>query len=206
QVLQAMYEVSEQVFSANPAEANETTAAVFKQGGPLALATLLSILIQFLVLPIVYELLRHRNIGVAISVTCALVFTQVIDAFFYEMVMADFEFQALWWNKLYHSFIIRAATMGWLSVISCIYLRMRYAEHTHRASSRGPMNLILSFLGSYSRAERLSANLQEWEGRYRMVFDNSHDLIFLVSEDGKILDINNAALRKCGYSLDEALQ
>ncbi len=199
QVLYPSYEVEYGIFSSN-ARASE----LFSQGRTFILASLLSILIEFLVLPIVYEILRHRGFGVAVSVTCALVFTQVIDVFFFELVTNPFH--AFWWDRVRHAFIARATAMIWLSFLTVIYLRMRHAKHTHETSSRRPLDLAIAFLGAYGHAQKLRANVREWEGRYRMVFDNTHDLTFLVGETGMIIDVNEAAVRKCGYSIEEMLQ
>ncbi len=45
--------------------------------------------------------------------------------------------------------------------------------------------------------------LQESEKRYRVLFENSHEAIVFISEDGRVLDANPAAQRLVGYSLGD---
>ncbi len=168
------------------------------------MASLLSILIEFLVLPVVYEILRHWNLPLGVSVTASLVFTQAVDAFFYQLVtnpMRDF-----WWDSLRHAFIMRAAAMVWASLIALVYLKMRHAGRAHESSSRRPLDILVAFVGPYSQSRKQQANLQEWEGRFRMVVENAHDLILLVGQSGIILDANRHAMRLSGYRIEELLQ
>ncbi|MFC1855485.1 PAS domain S-box protein [Thermodesulfobacteriota bacterium] len=43
------------------------------------------------------------------------------------------------------------------------------------------------------------------EEKYRMLFDNATDSIFIAGEDGRILDVNDVACRTLGYSKEELL-
>ncbi len=182
----------------------EQVTEIFSLSQLAMMASLLSILVEFLVLPIVYELMRHRRFGVGVSVTCALISTQVIDAFFYQLVTNPVG--AHWWESLRHVFIIRAAAMLWVSFLTVTYLKMRRVRQLHESLSRHPLDIITAFVGGYGQAQKLQANVREWEGRYRMVVENAHDLIFLIGENGTILDANRTVVKHSGYSIEELLQ
>lgn len=53
--------------------------------------------------------------------------------------------------------------------------------------------------------KRTAKALQESEERYRTLFEQSRDAIFIGSIDGKIVDVNQSALDLFGYSRDEML-
>ncbi|MCJ8330614.1 MAG: PAS domain S-box protein [Lentisphaeria bacterium] len=179
-------------------------ASIFSNSRFYIIASLLSILIEFIVLPIIYEIFRHRNFGVAISVTMALVLTQVIDSFFYLLV-TDFT-SVVWWDSLRHSFISRSVAMLFVGILVNIYLAMQNVGETHKESTRKPLDIIQAFIGAYGQSQKLQANVRDWEGRYQMVVENSHELIFIVSENGTILDCNSTSIQKSGFKIKDLLE
>jgi diguanylate cyclase (GGDEF)-like protein/PAS domain S-box-containing protein len=64
------------------------------------------------------------------------------------------------------------------------------------------MRLMATFI-DISEHKRTKQILEESEERYRSIFDNTMDGIFLTSSDGSILAANPAACRITGYSEDE---
>lgn len=52
---------------------------------------------------------------------------------------------------------------------------------------------------------RMLKKLKSSETKFRSIFENSHDVIYLSTKDGKILDVNQAAERLFGYSREEML-
>lgn len=174
---------------------------IFESGRNLMMASLLSFLVVFLVLPVVYQLLRNRNIGLNVSVFGALIFSEVLDAFFYELV-TNYPSDE-WWDGLRFSYLTRAIAMIWVSILTTIYLNLRNVHDRNQSDSRSTLDIITAFLGSYGQAKRLQANVREWEGRYRMVVENTNDLIFLVDQSGIVLDANKIVLDMLGYNIDE---
>jgi len=53
--------------------------------------------------------------------------------------------------------------------------------------------------------KRIERELRETEKRFRSIFDNAQDAIFIESTDGKILDANRAVCRLLGYTRPELL-
>jgi PAS domain S-box-containing protein len=52
---------------------------------------------------------------------------------------------------------------------------------------------------------RLMKGISDSEKKFRSIFENSHDVIYLSDNSGKILDINKSAERLFGYTRDEML-
>jgi PAS domain S-box-containing protein len=53
---------------------------------------------------------------------------------------------------------------------------------------------------------RMVKKLKQSELKFRSIFENSHDVIYLTDLDGKILDVNEAASQLFGYTREEMLQ
>lgn len=193
----ALYELA-------PNMSPEFVRRLFSTSRTFMLASLLAILIQFFALPVVYEILRSRNCRLSVSVVGALIFVEVLNTFFYELVIR-FPSEG-WWDGLRSSYMARAIAMIWVSAITTIYLKMRNAPKAHATSARRPLDIVVAFLGAYGHAQRLNANVREWEGRYRMVVENSNDLIFLLGKNGLILDANRMAVDTSGYFIDHLLK
>ena len=174
---------------------------IFHSGRNFMLASLLSILVVFLALPIIYQLLRNRNIGLSVSVFGSLIFAEVFDSFFYELV-TNFNADD-WWEALRESYLTRALAMIWVSILTVTYLKLRDDPGKSQSDTRSTFDIVMAFLGRYGQARRLQANVREWEGRYRMVVENTNDLILLVSESGAILDANTRVIDTLGYTIEE---
>ena len=188
-------------FALNPLVPKSFLGPLLHSGRNLMMASLLSILVAFLVLPIVYQSLRNRSVGLGISVFGALIFTEVLDAFFYELV-TNYSAEN-WWEDLRQSYLTRAFAMTWVCTLTTTYLKIRKDSDTDQQNARSALDIITTFLGTYGQTKRLQANVREWEGRYRMVVENTNDLIFLVAKSGAILDANNRAITTLGYSFEE---
>lgn len=53
---------------------------------------------------------------------------------------------------------------------------------------------------------RMLKKLKASETKFRSIFENSHDVIYLSTKDGKILDVNQAAENLFGYTREEMLK
>ena len=63
-----------------------------------------------------------------------------------------------------------------------------------------------SYRGLERRVADRTEELRVTEERYRTLFEQSTDAIFISSADGKILDVNQAALAVFGFTRDEAMR
>jgi PAS domain S-box-containing protein len=101
-----------------------------------------------------------------------------------------------WFYFVRGTYLPRVAAMGVTAGLTTIYLRMC---NLPQGESRRPLDIIVAFVGGYGRAKRLQRDIHEWEGRYRVVVENSNDLIFILNRNGQVLNANEAALRKLGF-------
>jgi PAS domain S-box-containing protein len=164
------------------------------------MASLLSILVEFLALPIVFQLLRNRNCRLSVAVFGALFMSQVLDAFFYELV-TNYDWHEFW-EALRTSYLGRLTAMAWVGALTVGYLRL-WEVPARAAANRSPFEIVTTVMDRYGPGKRLQAFVRDWEGRYQMVVENTNDCIFIVGVDGNILDANKVAAEKLGISIEE---
>ncbi|WP_342306200.1 PAS domain S-box protein [Methanolobus sp. ZRKC5] len=67
--------------------------------------------------------------------------------------------------------------------------------------------VLLSYATSLKKkVKERTFSLTESQNRYHQLFDNNSDALFLIDESGQILDANNVALERYGYSKEELLE
>ena len=147
--------------------------------------------LDLFLLPIFFQRLRNLNCRIFLSVLLAFMLTQIIHTIVY--VSATYWGQREFWFHLETSYITNALASIWLSMLVTLYLSK--VEKEIPGEGRGTLDIVFAFFGSYGKAQRLQKDLQEWEGRYRMVVENASDMILVLSKSGLILDANFAALK-----------
>ncbi|OGV67500.1 MAG: hypothetical protein A3K19_08765 [Lentisphaerae bacterium RIFOXYB12_FULL_65_16] len=164
--------------------------SLFLQSRRTVLASSAAQVADLFVLPIMFQILHNRNCRLFVSVLGTLIFAQVVDSFVYQLIAAPQ--LSDWWEQLRMSYLARALVMVWLSVLASVYLHMCNVPSSGR---RRPLDIVVAFFGGYGKAMELQRHLREWEGRYRVVIQNSSDLIFILAPDGRVLNANEAGLR-----------
>jgi PAS domain S-box-containing protein len=168
---------------------------------------LLSVVIEFFIIPVIYQFLRNCNLHLTICVMGALIFTQVLDSFSFELLSRpDEPWLALlqsesWWRELGNTYLFRAVAALWVGTLTYLYMYLREIPVKTRAK-RDPLDILWAFVGRTGQTRRLQSNLREWEGRYQMVVESANDMIFMIAKSGIILDANRTATQKLGYSME----
>jgi PAS domain S-box-containing protein len=166
---------------------------IFTQGRRLVFASFVAQGADLFILPILFQIFHNRRPRLFFSVFGTLVFTQVIDSFLFQLcAYPDLDG---WWSMLRDTYFARGLALLWLSVLCTFYLRF---NETEVIGKRRPLDIVLDFFGGYGRSQELQRHLAEWEGRYRLVVENSSDLIFLVDAQGNLLNANEGAMRALG--------
>ena len=166
---------------------------VFTDGRRLVLASFVAQGVDLFILPVIFQIFHNRRARLFFSVFGTLVLAQVIDSFLYQLC-ADPGLED-WWAMLRQTYFARGFALLWLSVLATFYLHF-YKIEPH--GKRRPLDIVLDFLGGYTRAQQLERHLAEWEGRYRLVVENSSDLIFIVDQEGSVLNASQASIRALG--------
>lgn len=159
-------------------------------------ASILAQALDLFMIPIFYQRLRNIKCNILISVTGALMLTQIVDSIVY--LTASYWGQPQWWTFMNSSYLAKGVATIWLSLIATIYILK--IEEELPGETKGTLDIIFAFFGSYGKAKALQQDLREWEGRYRVVVENASEMILLLDKDGKILDANVTALRIFGIN------
>jgi PAS domain S-box-containing protein len=78
-------------------------------------------------------------------------------------------------------------------------------ENAPRAAGKGHLAGSLLVITNISERVRMEQALRESEERYRALFEQANDAIFLDAEDDQIIDVNQRACELMGYSREELL-
>ncbi len=177
----------------NP-EAINYLESLFLEVRRVMVASFLAFAADLFVLPVVFQIFHNRRCRLFFSVLATLVLAQAVDSFIFHLVatpkMAD------WWASLRMTYLASAFSMVWLSILATVYLHMCNVQ---QQGSRRPLDIVVAFFGGYGRVQELQRDLQEWEGRYSIVIQNTSDMIFILSQEGRVLNANNAALQGLGH-------
>ena len=167
-----------------------TLEALISQIMLSVVSTLISLIAAIFVMPIVYTKLRNLHLrlylrlfgALAVSALICTLINVIFDAIRGTSTVAD----------LLGAGAIDVAMAAYLAVIAWLYLSRIEKEPDDTRDSR-PLELVLAFLGGYSKSIFLERNLSEWENRHKMLMQNASDMILLLDADGVIKDANFAA-------------
>jgi signal transduction histidine kinase len=142
-------------------------------------------LVDLFIIPISYNSLKNLKCRRFIAICGALIITQVIDVSIFAIVYY-FKNQQIW-NFLAGAFFIRSFFSIWLGIIISAYLGNQAGEN------KGTFDILFAFLGGYGKSKELQNYLAQSEDRYRTIWENARELIFLLGNRGNIIDCNQAA-------------
>jgi len=186
-----------QDYSASNIDAMDKIQLVFFAGRRTMIASFFTFAVDLFVLPLTFQLVHNRIRNLLFCVLITLLFAQTIDTLVYHIISIGIS-TPNWWHQLYKLYIPRAITMIWLSLLCTMYLKMC---NVHQRQGRGITDILVAFFGGYSRAMELQRYLHEWEGRYKIVVDNSSDFVFILDEQGGILNANTLACNGLSYNI-----
>ena len=139
------------------------------------------------IIPISYNCLKNLKCRRFIAICGSLIITQVIDVSIFAIVYY-FKNQQIW-NFLAGAFFIRSCFSIWLGIIISAYLGNKASD------SKGTFDILFAFLGGYGKSKELQTYLAQSEDRYRTIWDNARELMFLLSAKGNLIDCNAAAMK-----------
>ncbi len=101
------------------------------------------------------------------------------------------------------------APLGWVTRLTAALLLSGMGHFfiglntTYPKKKRKALKFLTGFLDFFFSPERMMRSLSEWSERYRVVVENSSELILLVNTEGKILNTNRIAAKYLGRVLDQ---
>lgn len=158
-------------------------------------------LFLFLLVPIIYQaVINHSKIygiGVFISMVIYTVLVEAFGAIYIFIVAGSKAFTptspAGWLMRIGASIVL--ASLGHLFIV----INTPYQKRARKA-----LKFLTSFIDFFFSPERMMRSLSEWSERYRVVVENSSDLILLVNLEGKILNANRIAAKYLGRIITDA--
>ena len=147
----------------------------------------------FLFLPTLYQLLRNRGVPIILCLFLPIAFFLAASSQFLQLFDSD--------AVVGHSWLIwlgRVFAVFWVCCLANIYLLLGQMLRVER---RLPFGFISSLFGHIRSTSQMRQSVLEWAGRYQAVFENSGELIFLLDEQGVILNANTAAADTFGTLL-----
>jgi PAS domain S-box-containing protein len=97
----------------------------------------------------------------------------------------------------------KGKVMGTLSVAMRRYRQFRPDEGELLAAIGNQIGVAVENARLYEQEHKVAEQLRESEERYRELFQNAHDAIWVHDMDGDIVSVNAAAARLTGYEVDE---
>ena len=142
-------------------------------------------LVDLFIIPISYNSLKNLKCRRFIAICGSLIITQVIDVSIFAIVYY-FKNQQIW-NFLAGAFFLRSFFSIWLGIIISAYLGNQTGEN------KGTFDILFAFLGGYGKSKKLQSYLAQSEDRYRTIWENAKELIFLLGSRGNLIDCNRTA-------------
>jgi PAS domain S-box-containing protein len=78
-----------------------------------------------------------------------------------------------------------------------------YVYATSGRSDSGKTDVVVFVARDVSQFWRAEEAVRQSEEKYRLLFDNSSDAVMIAATDGRVLEVNRAAVRMTGYSVGE---
>lgn len=163
---------------------------LFVQSTKFMTGTVVALIADLFILPIVFQKLRNLKFRYFYSVFGAMILAAVVDTFISVSIV--FWNNPEWLEQIRDSYLKKTIIVFIISFLVSFYLK-KIEKETH-VEGKGAFDIVLSFFGNYGMARALQKDITEWEGRYRLVIENASDMIFIVNRDGKILDANPATV------------
>ena len=107
---------------------------------------------------------------------------------------------------------LNLSTALWFALLGHCFLAMT-PESAYRHRSRNPFRFLTEFASFFPTASRMGRSLSEWAERYKVVIDNSSELILLTTPEGQIINANRMAvkcigrrkLQQAGFTMDQVV-
>ena len=159
-------------------------------------ATVVSLSVDLFLVPILIQRLVNLKCRLFLTVLGSLMLVQIVDHM--TFVTIAYWGSSQWWEMLTGSYLTRAVFTAFISILTTFYLSRCRLENP--GTTRRTLDIILAFFGAYGKSIQLEQHLRETRERYRLLVQHANDMIIIMEENGKVLDVNQAALRMLGLT------
>ncbi|MBP5301146.1 MAG: hypothetical protein J6Y80_07040 [Victivallales bacterium] len=180
------------------------TEEAYQDSGRMSLlASSISHLFIFALIPTIYQVTANRWKFYALAIFAACLIYLALDEAFVAIYAAIVAGVKAYQPVSSTVAVVRVVMAALLSIVGHFYFRVNPPLNNTR--KRSPLRFISGFLRGYNSTDQLKQSLDEWEERYQLVVENSSELIMLTNPEGQLLNANRAAtkyLRKALNSPD----
>lgn len=151
-------------------------------------------LTAFLVMPISYQYLRNWKCPTGICIPIHLLFFIFVNRFTILLLSSQ--------KKLPQMNVQALLSWGICMLVMCAMAQIYVWVTGSKNEGRRPFGIISNLIEHLQSASKMRQTVEEWAGRYHIVFDNSLEMIFLVNSRGEVINANHAAVKLLGSHLN----
>jgi signal transduction histidine kinase len=154
-----------------------------------------------LLLPVVYQTARNRKLWYGVSIFMAFCVFLVLNETTLSLYVYFQDFRSQKETLSFFNWNMRLLSMGWLAILGHAYLIFAKRNVQSEMGYRKALGFFIDFFAYFHSAGRMRRSLAEWSDRYQIVVNNSSEFVFLLDENGKVLNANKTATNRLGNRL-----
>ena len=157
-------------------------------------------LFLFLLVPILYQGLINKGTKYGLALFASMVVYMVMVEAFSAIFIGVTAGSKAFYPALPSSWVLHLGSAVWLALVGHVFLVLNAPL---RQKPRKAMKFLTGFVDFFFSPEHMARSLSEWSERYQLVVENSSELILLLTQEGKILNMNRVAARYLGKIIED---
>ncbi|MDD3694706.1 MAG: ATP-binding protein [Lentisphaeria bacterium] len=154
-----------------------------------------------ILLPIVYQAAKNRKLWHSVAIFMALCVFLVFNESTLSLFVYFQDYQTQKENLSFQNWNMRLLTMAALALLGHAYIYLVKREVKEEFRLRQTFGFFTDFFSYFHFTGRMRRSLAEWSDRYQIVVNNSSELVFLLDENGKVINANRTASQELGNRL-----
>ena len=154
-----------------------------------------------ILLPIVYQAAKNRKLWYSVAIFMALCVFMVLNESTLSLFVYFQDYQTRKNSLSFHNWNMRLLTMGALALLGHAYVHLVRRGEREEFRLRKTFGFLTDVFSYFHFTGRMRRSLAEWSDRYQIVVNNSSELVFLLDENGKVINANRTASQELGNRL-----
>ncbi len=154
-----------------------------------------------LLLPVVYQTARNRKLWSSVAIFMAFCVFLVLNETTLSLYVYFQDSRTQKDTLSFFNWNMRLLSMGWLAILGHAYLIFARRNIQNELGYRKAFGFFLDFFAYFHSTGRMRRSLAEWSDRYQIVVNNSSEFVFLIDENGKVINANKTASHQLGHRL-----